>query len=128
MPLDPDELFPQIVADLATESRAIAEKIVGDVKDRIGVPVEYVTGPRGGTIVIRSKRGEPPRKEKGKLSDGVTSDVIVTDNQVAAAVYDEVSYSEPLEDELDRPILTDLLDTYEDYIADGLARAAAGEA
>lgn len=123
---DPLSLFDEIEADIAAKSREIAEKIAIDVKDRIGVPVGYAIGPKGGTRKIRSKRGEPPRKDTGKLQAGLQSDVIQVTGQIAASVFNEVPYGEPLERKLDRPILTDLAETYEDYIADGVAQAAGG--
>lgn len=127
MPGDAINLFDEIEADIATRSLELAEKIAADVKERIGVPVEYKIGPRGGTQVIRSKTGEPPRKETGTLQAGVTADVIAVQGQIAGSVFDEVPYAVPLEGGLNRPILTDLAETYEDFIVDGITRAAAGE-
>ncbi len=121
------QLFDDMEADIASAARTITEKIVIDVQDRIGKPVGFIIGPRGGTKKIRSKPGEPPRKDTGTLQAGMTSEVIAVVGQVAGSVFDEVPYAERLEGSLDRPILTDLAETYEDYIADGLARAAAGE-
>lgn len=126
MASDPLALFDEIQRDVADKSRQIVEKIAIDVQDRISVPVGYKIGPRGGTTKIRSKPGEPPRKDTGKLKAGVQSDVIEASGQIAASVFDEVPYAEPLEDKHDRPIMTDLMDTYEDLYVDGLAQAAEG--
>ncbi len=124
---DPYEIFDEIESDIAIASQQMADQIASDVKDRIGVPVGYAVGPRGGTRVIRSKPGEPPRKETGNLQSGVIAEVVAVRGQISGSIYDEVPYAAPLESDLDRPILTDLAETYEDFLADGVTRAAAGE-
>lgn len=127
MKSDPHRLFDDIAADIAQASRDIAGQIEAETKERISVPVEIVTGPRGGRRVIRSKRGEPPRKETGKLQAEVSSEVIETADEIAGSVIVPTHYAAPLENNLNRPILTDKADQHENRIVDSITRAAAGE-
>ena len=46
---------------------AMGMKLVGEIKYLIRIPVDYRTGPRGGTIIVRSLPGELPRAEKKRL-------------------------------------------------------------
>lgn len=125
--LNADELFAVMEADIEAESRRINEDIAADIKDRIGVPVGYRIGPKGGTTKIRSKRGEPPRKDTGRLQREITGETIAADGQIQSSVYAPTPYADPLENKLDRPIMTAHSEVYDDLIADRSARAAAGE-
>lgn len=127
MSVDPDQLFDEIETSIEEAMRDVGEKIVADIKDRIGVPVGYTVGPRGGHKKIRSKPGEPPRRDTGRLQNEIASDVIAAQGLIEGAVYSPTPYAETLEDDLDRPIMTDHEAVYDDLIADESARAADGE-
>lgn len=124
---DPYTLFDEMEADIADAMRDVGEKIAIDIKDRISVPVGYRIGPRGGVVKIRSRRGEPPRKDTGRLQKEIASDVIAAQGQVEGSVYAKTPYAGHLENELNRPIMTDASEVYDDLIADGATRAANGE-
>lgn len=77
-----------------------------EVQKRISVDVE-----RRGGKVIRSRPGEPPRRDTKKLYKSAESEVIHTDDTVTGAVSVETPYAQRLNDpaQLDRPIFGDIL-------------------
>lgn len=96
------------------------EDLADDVRKRIGVPVE-----RSGGRVIRSKPGEPPRRDTGRLQASVDAARIENDSHVVASVSVDTPYARKLNDQMDRPIFGDLLDQHTDAIADAVARGLA---
>lgn len=66
-----DQVSEVLARRLSRGMDIFAEKLVEDIQEKISVPVEYQTGPRGGQVVIRSKPGEPPRKENGDLWESI---------------------------------------------------------
>jgi hypothetical protein len=44
----------------------IGQQLRDELRKMVSVPVQYITGPRGGTIIVRSLPGEPPRRENKK--------------------------------------------------------------
>lgn len=62
------DLFDEIAADIGKEFEAVGPLIVSDVKTLISINVEY--GP-GGAVIVRSKPGEPPRRETGLLQSSI---------------------------------------------------------
>lgn len=124
MPDDFDLVVDEIVRDIAREQQATAEKIVADVQDRVGKPVGYRIGPRGGETKIRSKRGEPPRKDTGRLQRSINAETIEVGDQIATSINPgDVPYAEPLQMDLDRPIFSDELDATTDLILDRTVEA-----
>lgn len=117
------------VDSLVSDARAALADALGDVastvRDRVGKPVGYAIGPRGGVRKIRSKRGEPPRRDTGRLQKSVESAAIEIADKIAGSVYVGAPYAEPLQHNLDRPILSDVLEATEDLVLDRLAGSAA---
>jgi len=118
------DLFDSIEADVAEATAREMRAIADDIKERVSIPVGYRIGPRGGTYKIRSKPGEPPRKDTGNLQASITPDTIVVGDQVAGSIQAKAPYSDPLENQMDRLIMTDLLDEFSERFADAVARAA----
>jgi hypothetical protein len=114
----PFDLIEQAVAEV---NREVGAEIVADVKDRLSVPVEYVRGPRGGTQVIRSKRGENPRRETDTLRQSIAEDVTAEGHTVTLDVSTDTKYAPFLDPRLVRPIFTGIVDEYEGELLDRTA-------
>jgi len=123
MAVPAEQLFEDILPAILRAHEVAAGKIVSDVQDRISVPVGYKIGPKGGSTKIRSKRGESPRKDTGKLHADIQSASITDNDQVSTSVFTEVIYAEPLENDLDRPIFGMELEAVEDLILDSVIEA-----
>ncbi len=120
------DLFEEIAADVATAMAREGQVIQSAIKDDLSVPVEYETGPRGGVIVIRSKRGEHPRRETGNLQDRVKTDTTSEALKTTMAVYDDATYAEYLDPKLDRPIVTGIDERFGDDVEQAVANAISG--
>ena len=123
---DSTQLFYDIAADVATSLDYIGGVIVEQIKQDLSVPVEIVTGPRGGRIVIRSKPGEHPRKETGLLQSQVNHQVERDGVNSTLIVFDPVYYSPYLDPGLNRPIVTGIDERFEDRVAEIVAQAISG--
>lgn len=121
-----DQLFFEIANDMASAFDRAGEQIEAAVKDDLSVPVEIKTGPRGGKIIVRSKPGEHPRKETGKLQAGVTHSVIRDGVNCTLIVNDPVNYAGFLDPGLNRPIVTGLDERWTDAVEDSAANAVEG--
>lgn len=127
MAIPGEELFPAIMSSLLREHDVVGAKIASDVKDRISVPVGYKIGPRGGSTKIRSKKGEPPRKDTGRLKQSITSESITDTDEINTSVFTEVEYAKHLEEDLDRPIFESELEAVEQLILDHCVDAVENE-
>lgn len=127
MAIPGEELFPAIMSSLLREHDVVGAKIASDVKDRISVPVGYKIGPRGGSTKIRSKKGEPPRKDTGRLKQSITSESITDADEINTSVFTEVEYAKYLEEDLDRPIFESELEAVESLILDHCVDAVENE-
>jgi hypothetical protein len=75
----------------------LAENIRDDLQEAIDVSVEY-----GGGRIIRSKPGEPPRRETGNYHDSIQSDVKRDATKVAFTVFTDAQLGEWLEEGTNR--------------------------
>jgi hypothetical protein len=123
---DSTQLFYDIAADVATSLDYIGGIIVDQIKEDLSVPVEILTGPRGGRIVVRSKPGEHPRKETGLLQSQVEHRVERDGVNSTLVVFDPVYYSAYLDPGLNRPIVTGIDERFEDKVAQAVADAVSG--
>lgn len=126
MPSSITDVFNSIVSDVAAAQKDEGEKLAEILREKVSVPVEYETGPRGGVRIIRSKPGEPPRKETGALQTSIESETIEVGDEVATAVTVSVPYAIPLQESLDRPITDTELEAIQGEILDRLAAAIDG--
>lgn len=117
------ELIDELTADLATAMQSFVDEIADETRERVSVPVQVITGPRGGRRVIRSRPGEPPRKDTGALQDSVSVNVAETTENVDGYVHVGVHYSEPLQTKMRRLILDDRADEFADRFTDQMADA-----
>lgn len=104
---DPFDKLASIVADALRE---YGGELHDKVQENLSVPVEYVRGPRGGTIVIRSKPGEHPRRETGGLLSTIVDEVTAEGDQSRLMLSSDHPGAGHLQDTLDRPILSNLQD------------------
>lgn len=116
-----DTHFDDIIRDVTSAMRAEGERMAAEIKDRVSVPVE-----RTGGKVIRSKRGEPPRKDSGRLQAEIASDTIEVGDVVSMAVYSPTPYGSTLEDPMERLIMTDWFDRFAEEVLDANVRAVEG--
>lgn len=118
MPDDPP-LFDRIARLIADAHRDTGSAVVIDVKDRVSVPVGYAIGPRGGSRKIRSKPGEPPRKDKGNLQASIASETIEpTGDVIDSSVSASVPYARRLELDLHRPIFENEIEVVQGLIVE----------
>lgn len=119
--------WDSIAAELEQAARGFGARVENHVRDKLSVPVEYVTGPRGGTRVIRSLPGEPPRRETGNLQGSIQARFFFEGSTIAVELDSPVGYAVPLQVERDRPIFSDLPDLFGDEWVNVCARAVSGE-
>lgn len=105
--------------------KAVAPECVEIARDILSVPVQYVQGPLGGTIVIRSNSGESPRKEFGDLQNDTQSKVVVEEGVPTLSIFWTLDYAKYLDDGdgLNRPILAPLMEKLETFLPGALAAA-----
>lgn len=121
-----DKLFDVIDANIAHGCETFGKEVVDEIKDNLSIPVEYRTGPRGGVIVVRSKSGEHPRKETGKLQAAVDHFVFQSGSIVGVNVYDPVNYAGFLDPGMNRPIVTSKDEEFADKFAGVIVKAFEG--
>jgi hypothetical protein len=86
-----DQEFQEAVGsrfrEILTEGlQEFGQLLLQDIQGRISIPVEYVTGPRGGIDVIRSNPGESPRYEFGTLWNSITLEPVKQESPTAISV------------------------------------------
>ena len=93
-----------VLAGLADGMTRVTERAVKYGQELVSVPVEYG---EGGVVTVRSKRGEAPRLETGRLQDSITaSDPEMDENGVRATVSANASYARILQTLFERPFMT----------------------
>jgi bacteriophage HK97-gp10 putative tail-component len=125
------DLFESIRADVFEEMEDFGKDVATDLKERISVPVGYRIGPKGGTYIIRSAPGEPPRKETGTLLNSVESEVETDADVVTLEISSDAPYAGFLEDGTERmaprPVWEDVADEYTDPFFDRVVAAVSGK-
>lgn len=122
----PDQLFNEISDDIAGAWEREGVEIVDAIKWDLSVPIQIVRGPRGGKKILRSKKGEHPRTETGKLREGVAGEVSRDGVNCALIISDPVIYSAFLDPTMDRPILTGIGEDFAEKLGDVTAKAIEG--
>jgi hypothetical protein len=128
---DPDTDFAQgIVADIldavAEEAERLGAEIAADVRESIDIPVE----PTSSGYVVRSRPGEPPRRESGHLWESIGFEVARDDGRrrVGLSVYSDDPKAAGLEygrdDVRPRPFMAPAFDRWADQVAERIADAA----
>lgn len=147
MASSPNAFASRIVAamreDFQQPMRALAKDMQAEMRDLISVPVQYVPvgssrppkpkrignkpgpgltqSPGLGHAVVRSKRGEPPRKEFGNLYKSMTYEVAYVGSGIAARMGSDISiadYAERLEEQMDRPHFETIFRRVQSYAVD----------
>ena len=119
---EPASLFEDMANDVVGELETVIHEFTEDIRQKISVPVGRSAKGRP----IRSNPGEYPRLDKGVLAAGLTSDIKRTGDTVEARVYDNVGYAGILE-QMDRKLLTDSAQEFEDKCVDAVIRAVNAE-
>jgi hypothetical protein len=144
---DPATLAADMTADLRSALRPSMESLgrdmQSDMRDLISVPVQYVAHGSGrpakpkrignkpgpglrsrpglGHAVVRSKRGEPPRKEFGLLYKSMTTDTVNEGDGLTARMGSDTSiadYAERLEERMQRPHFATIFERVKNYAVD----------
>lgn len=120
------QLFDEIEQDVGTSMKLVADEVADDIRDRISKPVGYKISPNGRETKIRSKPGEPPRRDTGRLMSEISIDFAEANGQLQAVVYSPTPYAERLQEDLDRPITDDMLEATEELMIERIADAITG--
>lgn len=112
-----EKLFDGIVQVAVECCKVAGGEIEKTIKEKLSIPVEYKRGKRGGKNAIRSKPGEPPRRQTGKLQAGVEYKVQQQGDQITLTIQDLVPYAPPLQNSMNRPIIVNA-SSYADTIID----------
>jgi hypothetical protein len=94
--------------------------IVPEIKDRIGTPVGFEIGPRGGTRIIRSKPSEPPRKETGNLQKSIAGETQIESDSIVLEISSDVKYAPFLDPNKQRIIFTDVAEEFVDVVMNNI--------
>lgn len=113
-----EQIMGEIQSRLEEAYKPILAEMADETRKRINIPVE-----RSGGKVIRSKRGEPPRRDKGKLISTVTHGVISGNDIVSGSVNTNTNYDQRLNNEMNRPIFGDVLDRRTNDLIEATRRA-----
>jgi hypothetical protein len=118
-----EDMMARITGRMEDELDAIGTEMVDQVRESISVPVEY-TGDGG---VIRSLRGENPRREYGNLWQSIDHAVTPERLRLDVSAGNELApYAAKLERELDRPILNPVRAEWGPVVGPRLVAAAEG--
>lgn len=127
-----DTLTEELVDELEDRYDEIGSEIVADIRESISIPVlkvgEAMTHEKRNFIVarlpysesdkvVRSKVGEPPRRETGDLWLDVQMEVSQDGLEVTLEVYQTLFYAWILEGKLDRPYFGPAYERWKDRIA-----------
>jgi hypothetical protein len=120
------EVFDAIALDVEKAHIQAGDDLATELKYKVSVPVQYVAGPRGGTRVIRSLPGEPPRKETGRLQASINHETVAAGDVVETAITAAAPYAARLQEQMNRPITDGESDAVERLFIDPVANAING--
>lgn len=112
-----DDLFDRIAASVERAIQPVLDDIAQQTRDRIGIPVDKSTRPW-----TRSKPGEPPRKDTGKLQTSTATQTLDANSEVRGSVSVDTPYARRLNSEMSRPIFGAILDRNRDAILEAMRR------
>lgn len=101
---------------------ALGKDIQSDMRELVSIRVEHQNGK-----IIRSKRGEAPRYEFGKLSKSMTAKTIVVGEKVVTTMESDdtiAGYAGFLENNLNRPHFSTVFKRLEQYAVDRIRQRA----
>lgn len=111
------ELFDRIAASAERAMKPVLDDMAGQLRTRIGIPVD-----KSRTPWIRSKPGEPPRKDTGRLQTSTATQTIDANDKVLGSVSVSTPYAKRLNNEMNRPIFGDILADNREALRDALRR------
>lgn len=120
------EVFDAIVSAVRAAHEKTTDDFAVELKYKVSVPIQIVRGPRGGKRIIRSKPGEPPRKETGKLQASIKAQTIAPADVVASGITADAPYAVALQERLNRPITDGEIPTLETQLLNAVADAING--
>lgn len=112
-----NDLFDRIPASVERALQPVLDAMAQQVRQRIGIPVDKSKKPW-----VRSKPGEPPRKDTGQLQASTNIQSIDANSEIRGSVSVERPYARRLNNEMDRPIFGDILQQNRDAILQAMRR------
>ena len=112
-----NDLFDRIPASVERALQPVLDAMAQQVRQRIGIPVDKSKNPW-----VRSKPGEPPRKDTGQLQASTNIQSIDANSEIRGSVSVERPYARRLNNEMDRPIFGDILQQNRDAILQAMRR------
>lgn len=109
------DLFDRIAASAERSMKPVLDDMAQQVRDRIGIPVDKSRRPW-----IRSKPGEPPRKDTGRLQTSTATQTLEGGDSVQGSVSVSTPYAKRLNNEMNRPIYGQILQKNRDALLDAL--------
>ena len=96
------DIKDDILSALAVGMTDLADKAAEHGQSIVGVPIEL----RPPMFPVRSKKGEPPRRETGELQQSIrASEVEMGENKVSASVSAGARYARELQERYQRPFM-----------------------
>jgi hypothetical protein len=80
-------ILDEVRGGLERTVRVLTDETLDAVQNEISVPVGYSSGPRGGLLIIRSKPGEAPRREKSDYFNSWGSSFSLTGGDVTGRIF-----------------------------------------
>lgn len=112
------DLFDRIARNVEAAALAEMQRLKPIVQKRIGVPVQ-----RTGGKTIRSRPGEPPRRDTGRLQASATAQTIDATRTVQGSVSVNTPYAKRLNNQMNRPIFGSILPDNRQAIRDAVRSA-----
>lgn len=118
-----ETLFDEIQSDVHETFELLGPQIQDDWQDLISVDVEY----SGATVTVRSKPGEPPRRETGDLYESIQEETETDYGSVSLEISTDIEYAPYLEDGTEkmapRPHRTRTFEKWVDEVIDATLEA-----
>jgi hypothetical protein len=111
-----DELTNDVRTALKPSMDGLATDMQRDMRTLISIDVQHVGGK-----IVRSKRGEPPRRETKALTRSMLADVVTEGDGLTARMGSDESiadYAKYLEGKLNRPHFATVYDYYVNHAVD----------
>lgn len=118
--------FDAIVRDMMEPLAQIGGFMAEQVQEWLSVDVD-----RTGSKVIRSRPGEHPRRDSGRLFTSITHDIAAQGDVITVTVGTDAPYAHYLENGTskmaERPILAGLLEQFEPILMNAVAEVIEGD-
>ncbi len=102
-----DSLMSGLASSLESEMEHVGDEIVDDVQELIKIDVVWANDIYGTEVIERSKIGEPPRRETGRLQRSIIWEIFHdAPDQTLLEVSANTPYASNLQRGLNRPYMS----------------------